>query len=329
MPFCPSCGTQVGGGPCANCGSAAGGAVTPAIAAPLTENNAGALCYVGGLITGVIFLVLAPYNQNPRIKFHAFQSIFFNVVWALAWIALIPLGMLLPYGLSALLSGLSLVVSLGGMLLWLFLMWKAYQGQTLLLPLIGNFGAPAGWGTCDVANPYDSIVRKRKDKKRRKNKMIKIKSVVPFVLIALALAAEPSLRAADRMRAGLWETTATSDGKSSTRTSCVTSAMAASSNLSAQELRESMQKSVVDPSNGSCKVVVKDFTAADSVVVTQVNCGAISYSNTTTYKGDIVETAIVSVNASVTKKTLNVSRRVASPNEFLHAETTKSLRRKK
>ena len=90
---------------------------------------------MGGLITGVVFLVVAPYNQNPRIKFHAFQSILFNLVWAVGWCALIPLGMLLPYGLSSLLS---LVVSLGGMLLWLFLMWKAYQGQTILLPVIGD-----------------------------------------------------------------------------------------------------------------------------------------------------------------------------------------------
>lgn len=143
MPFCPSCGTSVDGRFCPKCGNAAGVAggvasVERAGTAPLTENNAGALCYLGGLITGVIFLVVAPYNQNPRIKFHAFQSILFNLVWAVGWFALIPLGMLLPYGFSSLFSLLSLMVSLGGMLLWLFLMWKAYQGQTISLPVIGD-----------------------------------------------------------------------------------------------------------------------------------------------------------------------------------------------
>src|SRR5450631_3250824 len=142
MPFCPACGASVNGQFCPKCGAAAtvpagaGFAAVPAATAGLTENAVGALCYLGGVLTGIIFLVVAPYNQNPRIKFHAFQSILFNLVWALAWFALIPLGMLLPYGLSSLLSLLSLVVWLGGTLLWLFLMWKAYQGQTVLLPAI-------------------------------------------------------------------------------------------------------------------------------------------------------------------------------------------------
>jgi uncharacterized membrane protein len=104
----------------------------------LTENAVGALCYLGGIVTGIIFLVIAPYNQNPRIKFHAFQSILFNLVWMLGWLAIIPLGMLLPLGLSLLLSLFSLLLWGGGLALWLFLMWKAYQGQTLSLPVIGG-----------------------------------------------------------------------------------------------------------------------------------------------------------------------------------------------
>ena len=143
MPICPACGVSVDGRFCAKCGSVAGVASGPTLAVPaatagLTENNAGALCYLGGLLTGIIFLVLAPYNQNPRIKFHAFQSIFFNLVWVVGWFALIPLGLLLPYGLSALLSMVSLLLSLGGLLVWLRLMWKAYQGEPFLLPVIGS-----------------------------------------------------------------------------------------------------------------------------------------------------------------------------------------------
>ena len=134
--------------------------------------------------------------------------------------------------------------------------------------------------------------------------MTAIRPIALFTVIAVA----SRLHAGDRMRAGLWETTVTSDGKSSTRTSCVTAAMAAESNQSVQALRESMEKSV----GGTCKAKVKDFTAAYSVVTTEVNCGNISYLNTTTYKGDTVETMIVRVNAGVTKKTVNVSRRVGA-----------------
>jgi uncharacterized membrane protein len=112
-------------------------AAVPLANAGLTENAAAALCYLGGLITGILFLVIAPYNQNPRIKFHAIQSILFNLVWTLAWFVLIPMGMLLSSALSLLLSLFSLLLWGGGVCLWLFLMWKAYQGQTLSLPVIG------------------------------------------------------------------------------------------------------------------------------------------------------------------------------------------------
>jgi uncharacterized membrane protein len=92
----------------------------------------------GGVVTGIIFLVIAPYNRNPRIKFHAFQSILFSLVWTLGWVAMIPLHMLLPFGLSLLLSLFSLLLWGGGLLLWLVLMWKAYQGHALSLPVIGG-----------------------------------------------------------------------------------------------------------------------------------------------------------------------------------------------
>jgi uncharacterized membrane protein len=157
MPFCANCGGSIEGRFCPKCGSSVGGGATavpaiglqptqvleavPAANAGLTENAAGALCYLGGVITGILFLVIAPYNQNPRIKFHAFQSILFSLVWTLAWFAMIPLGMLLPFGLSLLLTLFSLLLWGGGVLLWLVLMWKAYQGQTFSLPLIGGIAS--------------------------------------------------------------------------------------------------------------------------------------------------------------------------------------------
>ena len=144
MPFCPACGASVNGQFCPKCGAAAavpagaGFAAVPAATAGLTENAVGALCYLGGVVTGIIFLVIAPYNQNPRIKFHAFQSILFSLVWTLAWFAMIPLHMFLPFGLSLLLSLLSLLLWGGGLLLWLVLMWKTYEGHALSLPVIGG-----------------------------------------------------------------------------------------------------------------------------------------------------------------------------------------------
>ena len=92
----------------------------------------------GGIFTGVVFLVIAPYNHNPRIKFHAFQSILFHLAWMLAWVFPIPVGMILPFGLIPLLSVFSLLLWGGGVSLWLFLMWRAYQGRTISLPVAGG-----------------------------------------------------------------------------------------------------------------------------------------------------------------------------------------------
>lgn len=45
----------------------------------MSDNLAAALCYVLGFLTGILFLVLEPYNKNKLIRFHAFQSIFLNL----------------------------------------------------------------------------------------------------------------------------------------------------------------------------------------------------------------------------------------------------------
>src|SRR5690349_20275840 len=84
MANCPSCGAPVEGRYCAKCGTA----TLPASAAGLPDNTAAALCYVLGLITGIIFLVLEPYSRNKLIRFHAFQSIFLNVALFIVWWAL-------------------------------------------------------------------------------------------------------------------------------------------------------------------------------------------------------------------------------------------------
>ncbi|MCU1232734.1 MAG: hypothetical protein JWP63_701 [Candidatus Solibacter sp.] len=144
MPFCASCGAQVEGSFCAKCGTRVGAAASapgsmpasgPAVqAAPMADNVASALCYALGFITGIIFLVLAPYNRNPTIRFHAFQSIFLSV----AFIALrIIVGILIgAMGLFSFFFIYSLI-SLAGLALWIYMLLMTYQGKTIVLPIIG------------------------------------------------------------------------------------------------------------------------------------------------------------------------------------------------
>ena len=147
MAFCPNCGSQVEGSFCANCGTPMGAAgsgpgptpgsgyQSPSLnAAGLTDNVAGALCYLVGFITGVIFLVLAPYNQNRFVRFHAFQSILFFVAWIVVNIA-IGMMAVVTHGLLALLWPL---VHLGFFFLWLYMMYTAFNNKKIKLPVIGD-----------------------------------------------------------------------------------------------------------------------------------------------------------------------------------------------
>jgi uncharacterized membrane protein len=105
-------------------------------------NGASALCYLCGIITGIVFLVLAPYNQDRRVRFHAFQSILLSVATAVlhAGISIVA-RMLGAVSISlGILVGTSLhgLLSLGFFLVWLYMMWKTYQGDKVMLPVIGE-----------------------------------------------------------------------------------------------------------------------------------------------------------------------------------------------
>jgi uncharacterized membrane protein len=146
MAFCANCGTQSTGPFCPNCGAAvAAGSAPPSgagaqpqyqqaqpISAPgLSDNVASALCYLFGLITGIVFLVLAPYNQSKLVRFHAFQSIFLNLAWIVLWMVL----GLLTHGLIIFASPL---IALAGLVIWLYMMYTAFNNKKVKLPLIGD-----------------------------------------------------------------------------------------------------------------------------------------------------------------------------------------------
>jgi len=97
----------------------------------LAENVAAALCYVLGLVTGILFLILTPYNKNALIRFHAFQSIFLNVVCIVASIVLNMIFVILH------LWELTPLISLGILCAFLYMVIMAYQGKTIVLPVIG------------------------------------------------------------------------------------------------------------------------------------------------------------------------------------------------
>jgi len=147
MPFCASCGSPVEGKFCPKCGAAVGSATPagappsgaqPVAAAPMADNVASALCYVLWILTGIVFLVLEPYSKNRTVRFHAYQSIFMSVaLFAINLVITIPFGALMwNYGFWGI-YGLYRLFQLACFALWLWMIIAAYQGKTVLLPVIG------------------------------------------------------------------------------------------------------------------------------------------------------------------------------------------------
>jgi len=102
----------------------------------MADNVASALCYAVGLITGIIFLVIAPYNQNRTVRFHAFQSIFMHVAVIGCYIvASIVFSFLRLFALFFLWPLMGLAV----FILWLYLLISTFQGKQVELPVIGQF----------------------------------------------------------------------------------------------------------------------------------------------------------------------------------------------
>ncbi|HYP06654.1 MAG TPA: hypothetical protein VER03_10535, partial [Bryobacteraceae bacterium] len=91
-----------------------------------------------GFITGILFLVLTPYNQDKFVRFHAFQSIFLNGAWIAVWILETIIFMMLPWALITIMSMVAMLISLAFLGLWILLMVKAYQGERFKLPIIGD-----------------------------------------------------------------------------------------------------------------------------------------------------------------------------------------------
>ena len=94
----------------------------------MTENIAGALCYVLGWLSGLVFLLIE--IENKFVRFHATQSM---IVFSTLAIASFILSMLPFIGLR-----LILFISVIGFVLWIVLMVKAYQGTMYKLPWVGD-----------------------------------------------------------------------------------------------------------------------------------------------------------------------------------------------
>ncbi|MBI5465330.1 DUF4870 domain-containing protein [Candidatus Gottesmanbacteria bacterium] len=92
------------------------------------ENLMGALTYLLGFITGIIFLLVE--KQSKFVRFHAMQS---TILFGGLFVVNVALGFIPLLGWLA-----GLLLSLLGFVLWIVLMWKAFQGEMYKVPYVGD-----------------------------------------------------------------------------------------------------------------------------------------------------------------------------------------------
>ena len=114
----------------------------------LDANIASALSYFFGLLSGAVFFAVE--TESRFVKFHAMQSMLASVAAIVVWIVYMVLASILVYipvlgWLVMLLLWAGLALGMLG--LWLFCMFKAFQGERFKLPYIGEVAEKQVWPT--------------------------------------------------------------------------------------------------------------------------------------------------------------------------------------
>jgi uncharacterized membrane protein len=110
----------------------------PAQQVGMSETATCGLAYVT-FIPAIIFLATAPYNQNPKVRFHCWQSICLAIGWVAVWVCITVIGMI-P-GLNLLDIIIAPLLSLAFFVLWLIVMINAFMGKTIKVPIAAAFAA--------------------------------------------------------------------------------------------------------------------------------------------------------------------------------------------
>jgi uncharacterized membrane protein len=102
----------------------------------LSDNAAGGLSYVT-IIPAIVFLVVEPYKRSSYIRFHAWQSIFLYVAWAVVHILVTVVQNLVPTVVFLTLS-LWQFVDLAFFVVLVIVFVSAFNGKRFMLPIIGG-----------------------------------------------------------------------------------------------------------------------------------------------------------------------------------------------
>jgi uncharacterized membrane protein len=117
----------------------------------LDANIAAALSYFFGLLSGALFFAIE--NDSRFVKFHAMQSMLVSVAAIVIYIAYTIVFMILwrlPFigWIAGIFGTLGwALLALGFLGVWLFCMFKAFQGERFKLPYLGEVAEKQVWGS--------------------------------------------------------------------------------------------------------------------------------------------------------------------------------------
>jgi uncharacterized membrane protein len=102
--------------------------IPPESSTTIVPRVAGFLCYLGAWISGIVFFVIE--QKNKWVRFHAAQSL---LTFGTLWVSMMILGWIPFIG-----PFFRAILTILGIILWIVLMVKAYNGERFKLPFFGD-----------------------------------------------------------------------------------------------------------------------------------------------------------------------------------------------
>jgi len=102
-----------------------------------SDNAAAAISYIT-FVPAIVFLVMPPYNAISFVRFHAWQSIFLNVVSFIVILAINIVMMVTLFSAPVAVLFFTRVIWLCWVLVWILCVLNAVNGKRFKLPLIGG-----------------------------------------------------------------------------------------------------------------------------------------------------------------------------------------------
>ena len=103
----------------------------------ISDNAAGGLAYIT-IIPAIVFLIVEPYKKSSFVRFHAWQSIFFYVAWAVVHILVEIVQNLVPTVVFLTLT-LWQFVDLAFFVVLVIVFVNAFNGKRSKLPILAAF----------------------------------------------------------------------------------------------------------------------------------------------------------------------------------------------